>query len=79
MPAVSWYEDLNDEELPRIATILERMAYEDDVRKVIRTIIVNNKIDVRQEQLYLSSASQSAERRTRRRDKSHAVVDKRQE
>jgi len=45
MPAVSWYEDLNDEELPRLATLLERMAYEDDVRKVIRTIIVNNKID----------------------------------
>ena len=68
MPAVSWYEDLSDEELPRLATLLERMAYEEDVRKVIRTLIVNNKIDPRQEQLYLS---QQAERRTRRRDKSH--------
>ena len=47
MPAVSWYEDPNDEELPRLATLLEHMAYEDDVRKVIRTLIVNNKIEPR--------------------------------
>ena len=55
IPAVSWYDDPTDSELARIATILERMAYEEDVRKVIRSIIVNNKIDVRQEQLYLAS------------------------
>ena len=74
MPAVSWYDDPTDCELARIATILERMAYEEDVRKVIRTMIVNNKIDVRQEQLYLASTcgsnqrrdkSQRADRRTR--------------
>ena len=47
MPAVSWYEDPSDEELPRLATILEYLAYEDDVRKVIRTMIVNNKIEPR--------------------------------
>ena len=40
MPAVSWYEDPADEELLRVATLLEHMAYEDDVRKVIRTLIV---------------------------------------
>ena len=55
MPAVNWYDDPTDNELARIATLLERMAYEEDVRKVIRSIIVNNKIDVRQEQLYLAS------------------------
>ena len=55
MPAVNWYDDPTDNELVRIATLLERMAYEEDIRKVIRSIIVNNKIDVRQEQLYLAS------------------------
>ena len=49
MPAVNWYDDPTGTELARIATLLERMAYEDDIRKVIRSIIVNNKIDVRQE------------------------------
>ena len=63
MPAVSWYDDPTDTELARIATLLERMAYEDDVRKVIRSIIVNNKIDIRQEQLYLASTSNANQRR----------------
>ena len=44
---MSWYDDPSDVELARIATILERMAYEEDVTKVIRSLIVNNKIDVR--------------------------------
>jgi hypothetical protein len=39
------------------------MAYEDDVRKIIRTIIQNNKIDPKQEQLYLSSATQRIHKR----------------
>jgi hypothetical protein len=30
-------------------------VFEDDVRRVIRTIISNNKIDPKQEQIYLSS------------------------
>lgn len=60
---MSWYDDPNDVELPRIAQILERMAYEEDVRKVIRTIISNNKIDPKQEQLYLSSTQPRAHRR----------------
>ena len=54
MPAVSWYDDQNDTELLRIANILERMVYEDDVRKVIKAIIVNNKICPKQEQIYLA-------------------------
>ena len=45
LPAVSWYDDQNDDELLRLANLLERMVHEDDVRKVIRTIIQNNKID----------------------------------
>lgn len=49
MPAVSWYDDPKDDELSRLATLLERMAYENDVRKVIRSIIQNHKIDERQE------------------------------
>jgi len=47
MPAVSWYDNRADEELLRVATLLERMANEDDIRKVIKTIIVNNKINER--------------------------------
>ena len=55
MPAISWYDDPNDTELLRIAALLEKLAYEDDVRKIIRTIIHNNAINPRQEQLYLAS------------------------
>lgn len=54
MPAVSWYEDPNDQELLRLAQLLERLAYEDDVRKIINSIIKNNKIDPKQESIYLS-------------------------
>ena len=39
MPALSWYDDQSDKELLRLANLLERMAHEDDVRKVIRTLI----------------------------------------
>ena len=67
IPAVSWYDDPSDCELQRIANLLERMAYEDDVRKIIRTVISNNKIDPRQEQLYLATSTQQ------RRDKSQRV------
>ena len=68
MPAVSWYDDKNDEELLRVANLLERMVHEDDVRKVIRTIIHNNKIDPKQENLYLSVSSKH------KRDQSQAVT-----
>lgn len=63
IPAVNWYDDPNDTELPRIATILERLAFEDDVRRVIRTIISNNKIEPKQEQLYLSSTDNQKHKR----------------
>jgi hypothetical protein len=33
---------MTDNELERIANILEKLAYEDDVRKIIRKIIKNN-------------------------------------
>jgi hypothetical protein len=36
---------MSDVELDRIATILEKLAFEEDVRKHIRKIIKNNKID----------------------------------
>jgi len=45
MPAVSWYEDPNDQELLRLTALLERLAYEDDVRKIIKTLVHSNKID----------------------------------
>jgi len=53
IPCTSWYDDTTDTELDSIATLLERLAYEEDVRKVIRKIIKNNAIDPRAEQIYL--------------------------
>lgn len=58
MPAVSWYDEPSDTELNRIDALLHRMVHEDDVRKIIRTVIVNNKIDPRKEQLYMASSSE---------------------
>lgn len=55
IPCTSWYDDMSDTELDRIATILEKLAYEDDVRRIIRKIIKNNQIDDRAEQIYLKS------------------------
>lgn len=56
MPILSWYDNMEDRELPRIAAILERLAYEDDIRKIIRQIITpNNEIDPKNEQIYLHS------------------------
>lgn len=63
IPAVNWYDDPDDTELPRIATILERLVYEDDVRRVIKSIISNNKIDPKQEQIYLSSTNNQKHKR----------------
>ena len=53
IPCVSWYDDMSDTELDRTATLLEKLAYEGDVRKVIRKIIKNNAIDEKAEQVYL--------------------------
>jgi len=63
IPAVNWYDDPNCTELPRIATILERLVFEDDVRRVIKTLVSNNKICPKQEQLYLSSTNNQKHKR----------------
>ena len=55
IPCISWYDDMADTELDRIATILEKMAYEEDVRKIVRKVIKNNTFDDRAEQIYLKS------------------------
>jgi hypothetical protein len=55
MPILSWYDDPSDRQLARVGALLERLAYEPDIRKVIRKIIVNNEIDQRAEQIYLHS------------------------
>ena len=68
IPAVSWYDDTTDMELKRICELCERLNQEDDVRKIIRMVIQNNKIDRHQEQLYMASASHH------RRDKSQQVT-----
>lgn len=49
MPIISWYDDPTDRQLARVATLLERLAYEPDVRKIIRKITSNNEIDQRAE------------------------------
>ena len=55
IPCISWYDDMADTELDRIATILEKMAYEEDVRKIVRKVIKNKTFDDRAEQIYLKS------------------------
>jgi Dullard-like phosphatase family protein len=69
IPCTSWYSDMADTELDRIATLLEKMAYEEDVRKIVDKVtnmkkIYNeegkyvqtiNALDDRGEQLYLQS------------------------
>lgn len=55
MPILSWYDDPADRQLARISILLERLAYEADVRKVIRKLMINNDIDPRAEQIYLHS------------------------
>ena len=42
LPILSWYDNPKDRELYRFAVILERLAYEEDVRKIIRQICSNN-------------------------------------
>jgi len=37
--AISWYDDPEDTELNRIATLLDSINNEEDVRKIIRTLI----------------------------------------
>lgn len=46
---------MDDRELPRLTHILERLAYEEDVRKIIKKLVNNNEIDQRCEQQYLHS------------------------
>jgi hypothetical protein len=54
MPALSWYDDQQDKELLRLANLLERLAHENDVRNVIKSLILHNSIDPVAEQIYLS-------------------------
>ncbi len=42
IPCISWYDDMKDTELDRIATILEKLAYEDDVRRIIKSMKKQN-------------------------------------
>ena len=71
IPCTSWYDDMSDTELDRIATILERLAYEDDVRRIIRKIIKNNQIDDRAEQIYLKSHKRDHSQRPADNRRSH--------
>ena len=53
IPCISWYDDMNDTELDRIATLLEKLAFEEDVRKIIKKIFKNNAFDDKAEALYM--------------------------
>jgi RNA polymerase II subunit A small phosphatase-like protein len=55
IPCISWYDDMSDTDLDRIASLLEKLAYEEDVRKIIRKVIKNNAIDDTALQLYLQT------------------------
>ena len=59
---------MQDFELQRFGNILERLAYEDDVRKIIKLLISpNNEIDQKSEKQYLNS---------QKRDHSQQVVER---
>jgi RNA polymerase II subunit A small phosphatase-like protein len=45
IPILSWYDIPSDTELPRLGHVLERLSFEDDVRKIIRKICINNEVD----------------------------------
>jgi len=45
IPCTNWYDDMTDVELDKIATLLEKLAYEEDVTKIIPKLIVNNAVD----------------------------------
>ena len=50
IPILSWYDSMDDRELPRLAHILERLAYEEDVRKIIKKLVnANNEVDPKTE------------------------------
>jgi hypothetical protein len=58
---------MEDRELYRFATLLERLAYEEDVRKIIRNIVRNNEVEERAEQGYLNQ---------RQREHSQKVIER---
>lgn len=45
IPTVSWYSDRNDKELYQLCSILEKIAYVDDVRPYLQKFIKNNKVN----------------------------------
>jgi RNA polymerase II subunit A small phosphatase-like protein len=55
IPCISWYDDMADTDLDRIASLLERLAYEEDIRKIIRKVIKNNALDDTALHLYLQA------------------------
>ena len=71
IPILSWYDNPNDTELMRLGHVLERLSFEDDVRKVIRKICINNEVDPKQEQLYLQSHRRDHSQRVQERNGHH--------
>jgi hypothetical protein len=60
LPIVSWYgrekvENIRDRQLLRFANLLEVMVREQDIRKVIPTIVINDQVDSKLEASYLVS------------------------
>jgi RNA polymerase II subunit A small phosphatase-like protein len=45
IPTVSWYSDQNDMELYQLCSILEKIAYVDDIRPYLKQFISNNTVN----------------------------------
>lgn len=45
IPILSWYEDLADKELLKLIPFLEKMAFVEDVRKVVKQVVKDNVIN----------------------------------
>ena len=53
LPVFSWYDDPKDEQLPRLATLLEKISHAEDVRTELKELVRYNRIFASQEQIYL--------------------------
>jgi len=71
MPILSWYDNPEDRELDRLTPVLEYLAYEDDVRKVLKKLIANNELNSVAEQQYLTQMAHRREHSQRVEDRNN--------
>lgn len=58
LPIISWYDNPRDKELQKIGSILEKLAFVEDVRNYIKFIVTDNRILFTRAQNMLNSTVQ---------------------